>query len=230
MFKKRKCSKCGKNVEGKYSFCPHCGNRIISGEEEVEDWGMLGKEDSFFPANEIKLPVGINALFNSVMKNLSKEFDEQLSKNNFQQEDKQPKNIKKNGISISISTFGNGPPKIKVTQMGNGQSQNINVQEEKKESLKGNMFTKEKINQFSSLEKEEPKTSIKRLSNMVIYELEMPEVKSMEDISIIKLENSIEIKAISKKKAYAKVIPINLPIKSYNLSEGKLILELGIKN
>jgi HSP20 family molecular chaperone IbpA len=83
---------------------------------------------------------------------------------------------------------------------------------------------------LAGLERKEPKTNIRRLSNRVVYELEMPGVESLEDISIIKLENSIEIKAISKNKAYVKVIPINLPITNYNLSEGKLILELGIKN
>ncbi len=138
-----------------------------------------------------------------------------------------PKKIKKEGISISISTFGDGPPKIKVTQLGNKPK--LEVQEEK-EKLKPNTFTKERIKKFTSLKKEEPQTNIRRLSNKVIYELEMPGVKSIDDISIIKLENSIEIKAVSKNKAYVKIIPINLPITDYGLSEGKLILELGVKN
>ena len=54
----------------------------------------------------------------------------------------------------------------------------------------------------------------------------MPEVKSFKDILINKLENSIEIKAIGKTKAYFKIIPINMPIVSQNLSQGKLVLEL----
>ncbi len=227
MFKKRQCRKCGEKIDEKHSFCPYCGNRFDSNEGDNNDWGMLGKNDFLPSANEIKLPMGFNTIFNSLMKNMSKELNEQLSRNNFQSDEKQPKKIKKEGISISISTFGDGPPKIKVTQLGNKPK--LEVQEEK-EKLKPNTFTKERIKKFTSLKKEEPQTNIRRLSNKVIYELEMPGVKSIDDISIIKLENSIEIKAVSKNKAYVKIIPINLPITDYGLSEGKLILELGVKN
>ncbi|MCK9595762.1 hypothetical protein M0R19_01080 [Candidatus Pacearchaeota archaeon] len=224
MFKKNKCPKCKKNIEEKYSFCPYCGTELEQNEDN--DWGMLGRNDAFSSMNDIKLPIGFNSLFNSLMKNLSKEFDEQLNANHFGEEKKTGK-IKKDGISISISTFGTGAPKIKVTPLGNSQK----LKEEKDiVKFKSTNFTKEKIKEFLSLPREEPRTDIRRLSNRVIYELEMPGVKSIEDVSIIKLENSIEIKAVSKKKAYAKVIQISLPIKNYNLSEGKLTLELGIKN
>jgi len=223
MFKKAKCPKCGNKIDEKYSFCPYCGNRFDS--ENSEDWGMLGKNDTVSEGN-IRLPMGLNAIFNSLMKNLSKEFDEQLSNNYFPAEEKQPKKTKKEGISISISTFGNGPPKIKVTPIGKPK---VELQEEK-EKIKPDTFDKAKIKKFASMKKEEPKTNIRRLSNRVVYELEMPEVNSIDDVSIIKLENSIEIKAIGKDKAYIKTIPINLPIRDFNLSEGKLVLELGVKN
>ena len=228
MFNKKECNKCRRKIEEKYSFCPYCGNRFDSNKENGEDWGMLGKNDFMPSMNEIKLPMGLNALFNSIMKNLTKEFDEQLNKNYFQGESKQPKNVKRDGISISISTFGNGPPKIKVTQMG--EKPKLQVQEEIKEKIKQDTFTKEKIKKFASMKKEEPKTDVRRFSNKMIYEIEMPGVKSLDDISIIKLESSIEIKAVAKGKSYLKNIPINLPIINYNLSEGKLILELAIKD
>lgn len=226
MFKKKECPKCGTKIDEKYSFCPHCGNRFDSNQEEGDGWGILGKND-FFSSNKVKLPFGFNAIFNSLMKNMSKELNEQLNKNYFQQEENNSKKVKRDGISISISTFGNGPPKIKVTQLGNKPK--IEIKEEK-EKTKPDTFTKEKIKKFAGLEKKEPKTNIRRLSNKMIYEIEMPGVKSLDDISITKLENSIEIKAISKNRAYTKTIPINLPITDYDLSEGKLILELGIKN
>jgi len=225
MFKKKECERCRRKFDEKYSYCPYCGHKNDSNDDE--DWGMLGRNDFMPSMNEIKLPIGFNALFNSILRNLSKEFDEQLNKNYFQTDEK-PKKIKREGVSISISTFGDGPPKIKVTQLG--KKSRLELQDGTKEKIKPNTFTKEKIKKFASLKREEPKTDIRRLSNKVIYELEMPGVKSMDDISIVKLENSIEIKAISKNKAYSKIIPINLPIKNYVLSEGKLILELGIKN
>ena len=129
-----------------------------------------------------------------------------------------------NKISISISTFGGGPPRISVNGMAKEKPKKII--EKKKEDT----FTKERIKKFSSLEKIEPKTEVRRFANKVIYELEMQDVSDIDDVSILKLENSIEIKAVGKEKAYKKLIPINLPLTNYGLSEGKLILELGIKN
>ncbi|VVB82435.1 Uncharacterised protein [uncultured archaeon] len=225
MFKKKKCERCGKKIEEKYDFCPYCGFRNNS--ENLEDFGMLGKNDMMPSFNDMKLPFGFNTLFNSLMKNLSKELDAQL-KGNLMNPPEKPKQIKKDGISISISTFGNGPPKIKVAQLGDKPVKNTEEKGEKK--FKSNLFTKEEAEKFAGLKRKEPKTNIRRLSNKVVYEIEIPGVKSLEDISIIKLENSIEIKAIAKDKSYAKVIPISLPIQNYNLSNGKLILELGIKN
>lgn len=221
MFKKKTCTKCKKKIENRYEFCPYCGHKIFSSEE---DWGMIGKNDFSQPTNEIRLPAGFNTLFNSLIRNLSKEFDEQLRSNYFR--GKKTEKRKKDGVSISISTFGNNPPRIKVSQLGNNSQSKTN----KREKIRLNTFTKEKIKKFSKLPKEEPPTNIRRLANKVIYELEMPNIKSKEDISIIKLENSIEIKALSKDKAYVKRIPINLPIKRYDISNGKLVLELGIKN
>jgi len=220
MFKKTKCKRCGKKINEGYGFCPHCGNRMNS--ENEDDFGMLGKTD-FFPGAEIKLPVGFNSIINSMMNNLSKELDNELGKKFVN--DSNSKKIKKDGLSISISTFGDGPPRIKV----NGVNQE-KIKEMPKEKVKNTHFDSEKVKKFLELTKEEPKANVKRLSNKVIYEIEMPGVKAKEDISILKLENSIEIKAIGKNKAYSKRISINLPILNYNFSEGKLILELGLKN
>jgi len=222
--KKNLCTKCKKKIEDKYAFCPYCGHRMNA--ENEEDWGMLGKNDFINPAESVKLPMGLNSIFNALIKQLSKEMDSQL-KNNLLNETKDPKNIKRGNLSISISTLGGGPPKIKVTQLPNSQKTHLEKEDRK---FKQMQFSKEKIKEFTDLPREEPKTSVRRFSDKIVYEIEIPEVKSIEDVSIIKLENSIEIKAIGKEKAYTKIISINLPIQDYDLSDGKLILELGVKN
>ncbi len=221
MFKKKECKKCKSKLSDKYDFCPYCGSRV---EDDSKEWGMLGKNDFTSPMDELKLPMGFNMLFNSLMKNMTKQFAEAEKQ---MKETKEPSNkIKKDGISISISTFGDGPPRIRVSPMGNAQKAEV---QEELPKVKQNLFSKEQVKKFSSLPREEAKTNIRRLSNKVIYELEMPEVESAEDISVVRLESSIEIKAIGKKKAYFKLIPISLPLRKYDLIDGKLVLELGIK-
>ncbi len=226
MFNKKKCGKCGKGISNDYDFCPYCGNQLRNlFEENSEDWGLLGKND--FNQEGIKLPMGFNTLFNSLLKNLNKQIDEF-------EDMKEEKTMKKRkgGIGISIYTSGNKPPKIKVTSFGN-----LPQFKEKEKKIKESM--KKTINlpqisskKFSGLEKKEPETNIRRLSNKIVYEIEMPEVKSIKDVSINQLESSIEIKALAtprgKKKRYVyyKIIPVNLPIRKYNLSKEKLVLEL----
>ncbi len=214
MFKKKECRKCGKKINEKYRFCPYCGS--TDNKFDDENWGMLGRDD-FMNPNNFQLPSGFNMIFNSLMKNLSKQLNNMYDESRKNSDSK----LKKEGMSISISTSGNNPPKIKINSFGNekGEIKKIPGQ-----------FSKENAKKFVSLSKKEPKTNIRRLSNRVIYEMEIPSVKSLKDISIIKLENSIEIKAIGKNKAYFKRIPVNLPIINYDLSEGKLILEFNLKN
>lgn len=216
MFNKKKCKKCNGNIKGNYEFCPYCGNSL---NENTENWGMLGKNDFSYATNEVNFPRGFNMIFNSLMKDLNKQMRE------FGKEENKNNNIeKKNGISISISSFGNSPPKITVKKFGEKP-----IHKEPIKKIPQKMFTQEKIKKFSNLPREEPKTSIRRFADRVVYEVEMPGVDSPDNISIIRLETSIEIKAIGKNKAYSKIIPINLPIVNYVLVEGKLVLEFRDK-
>mgnify|MGYP001608225796 CR=1 FL=1 len=222
MFGKKRCGNCREKVEDSYNYCPYCKTPLKDMFEE-EDWGLLGKNDVIEP-EEIKLPMGLNALFNSLVKNLNNQMKNlDHEKQNRGKEQKVSK--KSGGISISISTSGNRPPEINVRSFGN-----IPEFKNKEHQIK-NKAEKIKLpvsdsGKFAGLPKAEPKTDIRRFSNKVVYEIKMPGVKSLEDISLIQLENSIEIKALANKKVFYKIIPINLPIKNYNLSNGTLILEL----
>jgi hypothetical protein len=66
---------------------------------------------------------------------------------------------------------------------------------------------------------------VRRLSDRIVYEIELPGVKAS-DIIINKLQNSIEIKAFTKEKAFFKLLPVALPILNYYMKQGKLVLEL----
>ena len=119
-------------------------------------------------------------------------------------------------------------PKTKVKIMLNGKELGLNgapkvVQNQPKKII----LPKRILKNFANLRKTEPKTKLKRLGDTIIYEIELPQVESIENISIIQLESSIEIKAVSKENAYSKLIPINLPITNFNFSNEKLILEMN---
>lgn len=235
MFNKKRCKRCGEKIDGKFDFCPYCGNQSQN-EEAEEGWGMLGRNDFSNPFqnsfNEIKLPAGLNMIFNSLMKNLEKEFqnmDKEMGREmNSSKNIKNPM-VKKSGISISISSSGDMPPEIKINQFGNPGREFREVERQIIQKPIQKNFNEEKIKRFSKLPREEPSTNVRRLSNKVVYEIDLPGVKSAEDVSIIKLENSIEIKAVTKDKAYFKLLPIKLPIINYKVSDGKLVLELGAR-
>jgi len=220
MFKKKKCKNCGEKINDSYNFCPYCRVPIRDFFEDDKEWGILGRND-FSPYDRVKLPMGFNTLFNTILKSLNKQF------NKFENIENEPKKskVKKGGVSISIHTSGNKPPEIKVTSFGN-----LPEFKEKEKQIKKNVKTLKlpvsDQKKFTGLPKEEPKTNVRRFSNKIIYEINMPNVKSIKDVSIIQLENSIEIKALAKNKVYYKIIPINLPVKNYNLSKEKLVLEL----
>jgi len=210
---KKKCKKCGEKVNFRSKFCSNCGTPLKK--VNSEDWGMLGKNDieEQNPSPNSLLDGFTGNMFNkmlgSAMKMLEQEMKREISKENIQ-------------------------PKTNVRLMINGKEIDLKNVNQKKEVEKREKiledFPKKSLKKFSELPRKEPKTSVKRLSNTVIYEINLPGVKSLADLSIVKLENSIEIKAVAKDKAYFKLIPVNLSILDYELEKGKLILELEAKN
>jgi HSP20 family molecular chaperone IbpA len=224
MFKKKTCKKCGEKTNNKFNFCPNCGN-YFSGKNE-ENWGMLGKDD-FVPEQDPfsnSLFGGIsgkmlNKMIGSTMKMLEKELKKEMAS--------QPQ---KTNIQPNFELYINGkkiaPENIKITKRP-PQKNSAQKPSTIKSYLKH--FNSKNSEKFSKLPKKEPSTNVRRLSDKVVYEIKIPGVKSIEDVSIVKLENSIEIKAIAKDKAYQKLIPIDLPLRRYKLNKDKLVLELGVK-
>lgn len=217
MFNKKSCKKCGEKINKKFDFCPHCGASDNGNSEE--DWGMLGKNDvpnelnmfsnSMFGGMNGKI---LNKMLGGAMKMLEKELQKEMKN--------------QNQVGTNFELYINGkkinPENIKITK---GQIK----EEGPKKKLFMNTFSEQNQKKFAELPKKEPPTNIRRLSDKVVYELEIPGVESLENVSIAKLETSIEIKAIAKDKAYKKLIQIDLPLKRYKLDNQKLILELGVK-
>lgn len=226
MFSK-KCPGCSNKINKKYDFCPFCGTNFSS-EQDREDYGFLGKndftenieremfsetEDSFMDKmmeNAFKMA---EKMLEKQMKNLSKEMVENQSR---------PRIQTNNQGNVDIQFFVNG--KRVFPQISNqAQQQAI---EEPAIPIRTNRITEEKAERFSKLPKKEPKSRVRRLSGKIIYELEVPGVKNIDDVLINQLENSIEIKALSKDKVYSKTLNINLPVLNYKLSNDNLVIEL----
>ena len=209
MFDKKKCKNCRSKISDKYDFCPYCGMRADS----QENFGMLGKNDfvnesdnfskSFFGGFGGNI---LDKMLGNAMRMLEKEMRREMKN-----QELQPK--------PNFQLFINGK---KVNLDGSA----VNAQKKEPRKVSSVKLPQNKLKNFAKLPKKNPKTEIRRFSNRIVYEIEVPGVKAMNDISIAKLENSIEIKAVSKDHAYLKVIPINLPIMNYGFENQKIILEL----
>jgi len=205
MFGSQICARCGKKTEKKHVFCPHCGN-------------SLKNKDVFFePSFNLGFP--FNTLLKQMSKQIEKQFKELEKQPTFQDDDKMSSmEPLMNGISISISS-ADGQPVIKVNSLGN------KAEKPKEAKHREQKITKAQQEQFSKLPKEEPSTTVRRLTDKIVYEINLPNV-TKENLMINKMQNGIEIMAFTKSKIFVKLIPVSLPIMKSQLKEGKLVLEL----
>lgn len=221
MFFKKKsdnkdCPSCNSSIDKKFSFCPHCGFSLLDKEKEIQDFGMLGKND----INDIQQPdlnnFGItDKLINSIFNSLVKSLDKQIKSID-------PESL---GNGTEIKNFPNGV-RIKIAQGPLNAPQNQQRKPRKLEhSVEKKQLTEEQIKKISKLPRTEAKTNVRRLSNKVIYELSAPGVESIEDIFLSKTESGYEIKAIGNKKVYINNIPINLPLRSFSTDNTKIFIE-----
>lgn len=192
------CPNCAKKIKKEFSFCPYCGLSFKNFREQ-EDFGLLGRDD--FMDAPVKVPLGsIDKIVAPLVKQLMDQFDKEMG------------NVQKSpngGFKIQIST-------------GQPARQNISVQKSEQPVSVG----LEEANRRRGLPRKEPESNVRRLSDKVVYEISVPGVKSKQDISISKLENSIEIKAYSKDACYIKTIPLKVDVMDYKIKDGTLFLEL----
>jgi len=244
MFWKKNCKRCGKKIEKNFDYCPYCGNNFKGehNEDNGREYGFLGKTDIL--DNNFKLPFGFNFLFKNLIKEMDKQFrelDREIGKETVQKNEKRESKQKisrlripfsqAGGISINISS-GAGEPIVKVRSFGNVpefQGLERQVRKEKEETIKRPEYDEEKAKKLAKLPRQEAESKVRRFSGKVVYEIDLPGVKKQEDVVINELENSIEIKAFTKDKAYFKFLPVALPLIKYKLAKEKLILELGEK-
>jgi len=220
MFKKT-CNRCKKKIDKKFDFCPYCGSSQTSLYED-SDYGLLGKNDFLNEnfANDKNFEnflnnASLDKIFNAALKISEKIIEKHIR--DFNPETK-PK-LSTDSPNLDIKFFVNGKRIF---------PQNPN-KEKVKRTNNFNKLSKEKEEKLATLPRKEPVSKMKRFSEKIIYEFEVPGVKNINDILVNELENSIEIKAISKDKVYSKTINVKLPIIKYSLKNENLILELKAK-
>ena len=226
MFKQR-CPKCEKKIDKNYDFCPYCGRNLKS-EYDEEDYGFIGKNDFLNKDHNSMMNIGGGSILDKMIKRAMQELPSIMKSMEEQQNPNLENNKKRQQMpnNMKIRFMVNGK-EIPIRQINKNEMPRQQKQEPQKQIPP--QLSNEQSKQLAKLPRKEPKTKMKRFSSKLIYELEVPGVENLKDIIINKLENSIEIKAISSKTVYSKTININLPILRYSLNDGSLILELQAK-
>jgi HSP20 family molecular chaperone IbpA len=206
MFGKKECVNCGKKSSKESNFCNSCG---FGFGKEKKDLGLLGEND---------LEEGLNVFSNSLFGKLGEKMIFKMFESTAKMLEKEMRKQQNNNQPrTTFQLFINGQ-KVPVENKKAPAKQR-----QRKVSYK---LPSGDMSLFQKLPKQDPETNVRRFSDKIVYEITMPGISSEKDISIVELENSIEIKAVGKNAAYRKIIPVNFPITGYGIYKGKLILEL----
>lgn len=200
---KRKCPSCEKKVERKFNYCPHCGSSfgIV---QENKNFGMLGRNDSSEKVQEeLKLPFGMDKIMSSLVKQLERQ--------------------------MGSANLGNGrglPKEINIRiARGTPQMGQI-IRREPKIIDESTKISEKEARRRIGLPKVEVEAKIRRLADVIIYEIETPGVRKKADVVLTELATGIEVRAYSKKKCYIKFIPLKVEVIEYYVKKEKVIVEM----
>lgn len=214
-----RCGNCGSSVDKKWRYCPACGQ-----EQEHDVF-----EDMFD--------------FGGLFRRMNKEFQDFERTSNVAEKEMEIFNLmpemKKSrvgGFSINIAQQGDGQPKVSVRTFGDLNKKDVEKSLKITTGRDGVKLDsdREEIPQPRPRAKtksapkttEEPKTQIKRVGDRITVEIELPGV-SERNVEIKKLTESVEIKAVSKDKAFFKILtfPQGFELSDKEFKNGKLKME-----
>lgn len=219
MFKKKKCANCNSKIEKDFDFCPSCGKKLKQNLDD--DFGLLGKNDflemPFKEPNYFEEFTGgiISKMLKGTMKMLAKEMERDF------------KNSQNPNVRSNFRLIVNGR-EIPINKMQENKIPIKKVQRTQREIFLPK-FTQKQQKKFSELKTISPKTEMRRLSDRLIYEIILPEVDSIKNISIAKMQNTVEVKSIAENFSYFKSIQINFPIIEVYFEKEILTLEFDTK-
>ena len=217
------CKNCGFEAERGWKFCPNCGSRLSK--------GAFPSIDSIFADIERELQETMNDMLEKNFEafDISPYFEGGQGKRGFS-----IKIVNKDGDpkpEISIKTFGDvdaeGLKKYMekiINSMLRASGQRVEIKKEqppiKEKRPRQKMVIPPKVT-------EEPVANIRQMGQSVVVELDMPDVKSANDIEVRELESSVEVKARAGEKMYFKILtkPENRRLANYEFSGRTLFLE-----
>lgn len=211
------CPGCGGKVEAGWRFCPNCG-------EGLKVRGIIERFPSIMD-------------FQDLFVDVEREFrrTEELFK---EVELKEPRleGLKRpwkrgRGVSIRITSGTGKEPKVEIETFGNlrGEEEEImrrfGITEGKRKILAGEKRPRRPVPSVL----EEPETEVEQLEDKLILRIEVPGVRSMGDVDIRKMQESIEVRAYAEEKAYFTLssIPPGSRVLSTRLEGNELVIEIG---
>ncbi len=227
------CHKCGKKVDENWDFCPSCGAPVIRPVKFRSPSSMFPADSLFSSFNKQFKEM---RLMESDLKGMEKDFEVFNLKNS-----SDPR-IKRNGFSVSIRSGTDRKPQVNIKTFGDVDKKKLQEELSKRFGIKLQDMPKEagaikpeppeekiqesKVKEMPKIT-EEPKTDIKRLPDKIVIETKLPDVESEDDIIVHTLPESIELKAIGKKKMYFRImqIPKGWQLISKTFKDSKLKLE-----
>jgi hypothetical protein len=216
---KKKCENCKREIDKKFVYCPYCGKR-----QKPAD-GLLDEIEDIMQEKTPSFGFSLFGNFHKIVENLAKQIESEFERidKGYSEKDTVPKR----GISIKID-LSSPQPKITMTDLSSKTTREIKPEAKAKPEVKEKKLekkiSKEKLAKLEKLPRTEAKSSVRRLSDRVVYEIDLEGVESMDDIEIRQMENTTEVKAIGKDKIYFKLIPIAFPILGYEFKNQKLYI------
>lgn len=196
--RKVSCPKCSTKVKSGFDFCPHCGSNLRDPQQELDDFGYLGKNENSQAPMASGGSMGItDRMIASMVNALMKSVEKQLK-----QADPDMQNLQ--GITINVGNAGAKPKRQKLPAM-----------------------SQTNVDRMKGLPRVEAASNVRRLGDKVVYELDAPGVQSVNDVFVAKLASGYEVKAIGKNKVYVTSLPVELPLKSYSVEKDGLTFEFG---
>lgn len=215
-----RCARCGNGLESGWRFCPGCG--LQKGANPVDAFGR----DLF---SKMFKRLKMDKMFENNMQviDLSPSFGREEPR----KEGVQPRS---RGFTVHIKSGTGMKPKVNVTAFGNVNKKAL----ENHVSAELGSGRPEEAGRGISLPfsrrqtpkvTEEPNADVKRIGDKFTVDVDMPGVKSPEDVEIRELASSVEVKAVAGDKAYFKIItkPENLKLSGRAFRKGSLHLEFS---